>query len=104
MPNVIVPATQSSRNNISVRTTESRSSLLLHLQSYVEEIAVLLLQDSPSAECRALLDRLTSETSVLIGIIKAMNPQAFSVFNCGDKGQGGTPGLDDTFYSKLAVS
>ena len=83
---------------------QSKSSVLLHLQSYVQEIAVLLLQDSANAESHARLNQLASETSVLIGIIKSLNPQAFSVFNGGDKGQAGSPGLDKTFYSKLAVS
>lgn len=76
----------------------------MHLQSYVQEIAVLLLQDSPIAENHDRLNQLAAETSVLIGIIKSLNPQAFSVFNCGDKGQAGSPALDNTFYSKLAVS
>lgn len=49
------------------------------------------------------MHQLTSETSVLIGIIKSLNPQAFSVFNCGDKGQEGVPALDTAFYSKFAV-
>lgn len=73
------------------------------LQSYVQEIAALLLHDNPSPEVQASLNQLASETSVLIGIIKSLNPQAFSIFNQADSAQEGNPGLDRIFYCRLAV-